>query len=218
MADAPVAVRVRVRTAESATAAPVADVSVPAGRGDGPAAVAAAAVRAAGGEAAALAAAPGSRVAAFHRPGAAFPWLPAAGGGAAPVGRGTDAGPSLVVCVTAADVAAAGGGVASTATTEPERPQEFRPGPRMKISRHDDGTYRLFATEVVDGTETFVDRGQVLQVRMPCEGAEGFGEYFRVIYRPSPIGWPVAWQYCEPARVFCAAAGIPVTTRAAPRR
>ena len=79
---ATVAVRVRCRTADASTAgaSPAADVSVPVAPGDEPAAVAAAAVRAAGGEAAALAVAPGSRVTAFHRPGAAFPWLQAASG------------------------------------------------------------------------------------------------------------------------------------------
>ena len=76
---ATVTVRVRCRAAEAASAA---DVSVPALPGDETAAVAAAAILLAGGEAAALAAAPGSRVAAFHRPGAAFPWLPAASGAA----------------------------------------------------------------------------------------------------------------------------------------
>ena len=218
---ATVAVRVRCRTAEvaSAAASPAADVSVPAAPGDGPAAVAAAAaaaVRAAGGEAAALAAAPGSRVTAFHRPGAAFPWLPAASGRAAAVtGGGAEvtgaaASPALIVCVTAADaVVQCAAPVTVSAAAEP--PAKLEVGSSW-FARAGDGTYHFFADHGW-GDEAVKDMGQVTNVEVPPNpDTEGFASFLRVVF-DSGGGWFVAPVHRTAILDFCATTGVAITDR-----
>ena len=215
-----VAVRVRCRTAEAASAAasPAADVSVPAAPGDGPAAVAAAAVRAAGGEAAALAAAPGSRVAAFHRPGAAFPWLPAASGraAAAVTGGGADvtgaaAAPALIVCVTAAG-----------AVVQSARPAPGKSGadePTISEKTFVESKNRFF---LVDGAWHFEadfvgeprDMGEVVCVEFPSDSAApgGFDSVPRVVFGDR-AGWLLPASYQEELASFCAATGVSMERR-----
>ena len=201
-------VRVRCRTAEAdAAAVPPVDVPVPVSQGDLPAAaVADAAVRAAGGQPAALAAS-GGRTTAFHRPGPAFPWLPAGSAAAGAKEHGVEE-PALIVCVTAADATVPDGMFATAAVSSV--PESLDAGDNGSFYKNTEtGAIHYVANDFsVDSHRR--DLGKVLELEVPSDPeATGFGSFFNI--RCETRGW-----YINPVREirdFCVAHGIPLGSR-----